>query len=105
MGKILDYEEMLYHLDQLDSNVIRKMPPIGYTTHGYPIPHYTYGTGSAHVILTAGTHATELIGNCFLILACAGNKCLSFPQHTGESNPPCLRNICMYINIIWFILS
>ena len=67
MGKILDYEEMLYHLDQLDSNVIRKMPPIGYTTHGYPIPHYTYGTGSAHVILTAGTHATELIGNCFLI--------------------------------------
>lgn len=67
MGKILDYEEMVHHLDQLDPKVIRKMPPIGYTTHGYPLSHYIYGNGDAHVILTAGTHATELIGNCFLI--------------------------------------
>lgn len=67
MTKILDYEQMNEILNNLDTNIIKKEEPIGYTTFNYPINHYTYGNGPYHVILIAGTHASELISNVFLI--------------------------------------
>ena len=67
MGKILDYDEMNEILDGLDSSVIKKEKPIGYTYFGYPINHYVYGHGKYHVIITGGTHSGELISNVFVI--------------------------------------
>ena len=67
MGKILDYDEMNEILDNLDSKVIKKEKPIGYTYFGYPIEHYVYGHGRYHVIITGGTHSSELISNVFVI--------------------------------------
>ena len=67
MGKILDYDEMNDILDSFDSNVIKKEKPIGYTYFGYPIDHFVYGHGKYHVIITGGTHSSELISNVFVI--------------------------------------
>lgn len=64
-ARILDYEQMNEHLDQL--KICQEHQEIGTTTFGYPIRYFTYGHGPNHVILTAGTHAVELITNCFLI--------------------------------------
>lgn len=67
MAKILDFEEMKKILASLNKNIIIKQKPIGYTYFGYPIDHYTYGHGDYHLIITAGTHAVELITNAFVI--------------------------------------
>lgn len=67
MKKILDYEEMNELLDNLNSNIIREVEPIGYSAFEQPIRHFIYGTGKEHVILTAGIHASELITNIFLL--------------------------------------
>lgn len=67
MGKILDYDEMNDILDGLDSKIIKKKKPIGYTYFGYPIDHFAYGHGKYHVIITGGTHSSELISNVFVI--------------------------------------
>lgn len=64
-SRILDYEQMNERLDQLKLCVEQK--EIGRTTFDYPIRHFTFGNGPYHIILTAGTHAVELITNCFLI--------------------------------------
>ena len=67
MGKILDYDEMNDILNSLDSNIIKKEKPIGYTYFGYPIDYYVYGHGKYHVIITGGTHSAELISIVFVI--------------------------------------
>ena len=67
MGKILDYDEMNDILDGLDSKIIKKKKPVGYTYFGYPIDHFVYGHGKYHVIITGGTHSSELISNVFVI--------------------------------------
>ena len=67
MEKILDYDEMNEILNNLDSKVIKKEKPIGYTYFGYPINHFVYGHGRYHVIITGGTHSAELISNVFVI--------------------------------------
>lgn len=67
MGKILDYNQMLETLKRCDQGEVKRAQPIGVTRFGYPLEHYVYGHGEEHVIITAGTHATELIGNCFLL--------------------------------------
>jgi hypothetical protein len=65
--KILDYEEMIDILNNMVGENIKEEEPIGKTTFGYDIKHYTYGVGEYHVILTAGTHSVELITNCFIL--------------------------------------
>ncbi len=67
MSKILDYEQMLEMLSKLNSNIIKEENPIGNSNFGEPIRHYSYGHGKYHVILTAGTHSSELITNVFLL--------------------------------------
>ncbi|MBR3230330.1 MAG: hypothetical protein IKF91_05865 [Bacilli bacterium] len=65
MKRLLDFEEMN---DLLSSFInIKKCEPIGFTNFGYPIDHYCYGNGNNHVIITGGTHASELISNIFVI--------------------------------------
>ena len=65
MKRVLDFEEMNNLLSSLDN--IKKCEPIGFTNFGYPIDHYSYGNGINHVIITGGTHASELISNIFVI--------------------------------------
>lgn len=67
MKKILDYEEMLDLLDSLNPDIIKKEGAIGKSEFGEDILSYSYGHGDNHVILTAGTHSSELIGNIFLL--------------------------------------
>lgn len=65
MKKILDFEEMNDLLSSFKN--IKKCDPIGFTNFGYPIDHYSFGNGNNHVIITGGTHASELISNIFVI--------------------------------------
>ena len=65
MKRLLDFEEMNELLSSLGN--IKKCEPIGFTNFGYPIDHYSYGHGDNHVIITGGTHASELISNVFVI--------------------------------------
>ena len=65
MKRLLDFEEMNDLLSSLDN--IKKCEPIGFTNFGYPIDHYSYGNGENHVIITGGTHSSELISNIFVI--------------------------------------
>ena len=67
MSKILDYDQMNEILDSLDKKIIKKEEPIGFTFFGYPIDHYVYGHGKYHLIITGGTHSSELISNVFVI--------------------------------------
>lgn len=67
MSKILDYEQMLDFLAKLNPKIIKEEKPIGNSNFGEPIRHYSYGKGKYHVILTAGTHSSELITNIFLL--------------------------------------
>lgn len=66
MKRILDYEEMKDFLNSLDKCIV-KDEPIGFSNFGYPIDHYHYGHGDNHVIMTGGTHGSELISNIFVI--------------------------------------
>ena len=65
MKKLLDFEEMNKILSSLKN--IKKCEPIGFTNFGYPIDHYSFGHGGNHVIITGGTHSSELISNIFVI--------------------------------------
>ena len=65
MKRVLDFEEMNGLLSSLKN--IKKCKPIGFTNFGYPIDHYSYGNGKNHVIITGGTHSSELISNIFVI--------------------------------------
>lgn len=65
MKRLIDFDEMNEILSNL--NNIKKCEPIGYTNFGYPIDHYSYGSGDNHVIMTGGTHASELISNVFVV--------------------------------------
>ena len=67
LRRLLDFEEMNEILSSLNNKVVRKEKPIGYTFFNYPIDHYVYGHGKYHVIMTAGTHAAELISNVFVV--------------------------------------
>lgn len=67
MKRILDFDEMNALLGSFDGDVIKKCEPIGFTSFGYPIDHYSYGYGDNHVIITGGTHSSELISNIFVI--------------------------------------
>lgn len=67
MKKLIDYYEMNEILESLDDRFIKKCEPIGFTNFGFPIDHYKYGNGENHVIMTGGTHSSELISNVFVV--------------------------------------
>lgn len=63
--RILDFTKLNECLDKLET--VHEEKPLGKTSFGYPIRYFTYGTGEHHVIITAGTHAVELISNHYVI--------------------------------------
>ena len=68
-NKILDYEQVLEKLKSIkqSSNIIKKEKPIGITSYGLPILHYTCGSGKNHVVLSAVQHGCEIVTTNFLI--------------------------------------
>lgn len=68
-NKILDYKQVLKKLNNIEcySNKIKREEPIGKTSYGLPILHYTVGTGKNHVVLSAAQHGCEIITTEFLI--------------------------------------
>jgi len=68
-NKILDYMQVLSRLKEIEekSNKIKFQKPIGKTTYGLPILHYTVGTGKNHIVLGAAQHGSEIITTNFLI--------------------------------------
>lgn len=68
-NRILDYIQVLNKLRELEekSNKIKFQKPIGKTTYGLPILHYTVGTGKNHMVLGAAQHGSEIITTNFLI--------------------------------------
>lgn len=64
-NRILDFEQLNECLDNF--TIIKEEVPLGNTQFGYPIRHFSFGSGENHVIITAGTHSTELITNQYVI--------------------------------------
>lgn len=62
MNKILDYEQVIQLLQKItDSSLITTHDPIGYSTFGLPISHYSIGNGKNHIVITGATHGAEII--------------------------------------------
>lgn len=62
MNNILDYEQVIEKLQKIISNgKMQENKPIGYSTFGLPISHYTYGNGQNNIVISGATHGCELI--------------------------------------------
>lgn len=68
-NRILDYKQVLKKLEQIEqnSNILKKEKPIGITSYGLPIFHYTAGSGKNHIVLSAVQHGCEIITTNFLL--------------------------------------
>lgn len=67
-NKILDYEQVLDKLNFLSaSSRINAHTPIGFTSFGLPILHYSVGNGKNHIVLSGATHGCELISTSFIL--------------------------------------
>lgn len=68
--QILDYKSYNKRLDDLINgnykNRVIKLPNLGYTSCGFPIEHYSIGSGKIHVVFMAGCHGNEIIGVDFV---------------------------------------
>lgn len=65
-NEIKDYEQVLERLDTIVENKenvrkIEKKEPIGFSTFGYPILHYTIGRGKKHIVIEGDRHGAEII--------------------------------------------
>lgn len=69
INRILDYGQVLNELKRIElaSNRVKIQEPIGTTTYGLPILHYTAGTGKNHIVLSAAQHGCEIITTDFLL--------------------------------------
>jgi len=56
---MLDYEQVNEKLTNM--NKIKKSEPLGLSTFGLPISHYTYGNGINHVVISGAIHGSEII--------------------------------------------
>lgn len=65
---IKNYKQVQEKLKKIVSlGKIKREEPIGYTTFGFPIEHYSLGEGKKHIILEAGIHGCEIITVDFLL--------------------------------------
>lgn len=68
----LNYKEInekinsLINNDTLTNKIIKEKP-IGYTTYGLPIDHYTLGKGPKHIVVSGSYHAAEIITSIFVV--------------------------------------
>ena len=67
MNNILDYEQVIDKLKNLASNNIIENSPIGYSTFGLPISHYTFGSGKKNIVVSGATHGSEIISTDFVL--------------------------------------
>lgn len=68
---ILDYEKYNQRLSEIMNNPnnkfeVVKHEPLGKTTCGFDIDHYSIGHGPMHVVYMAGVHGNEIIGVDFV---------------------------------------
>lgn len=68
-NRILDYKQVFNKLNYIQgrSQDFKREKPIGTTTYGLPIFHYTYGTGKNHIVLSGAQHGCEIITTDFLL--------------------------------------
>ena len=69
--RILDFEQVNEELERL-KNTYSKIPiiendPIAITRLGYPIRHFSVGSGDKHILIVAGTHGSEIISVDFAL--------------------------------------
>lgn len=68
--EILDYDSYHKRLDNLlegpKKNPVAKHLPIGYSSCGFSIDHYSIGNGPIHIVYLGGAHGNEIIGVDFI---------------------------------------
>ena len=65
--EILDYDKFYQRLNNIylnpnNENIVQRHEPIGYTKCGFPIEHYSIGSGPMHIVYMGGAHGNEIIG-------------------------------------------
>lgn len=66
---ILDYEQVEEMLEQITSNsdLIAQQPDLATTKYGLPIHYYTIGHGNKEIVITGGTHGSEIVTVDFVL--------------------------------------
>lgn len=69
--EILNYKKYQKRIKEITHNPqnINKIvvnEPLTYTNFGFPVDHFTIGTGDKHIIFMGGTHSNEIIGIDFV---------------------------------------
>lgn len=69
MNNILDYKQVLHELKTMvsENSILKELCPIGYSTYGLPINHYTIGSGNYHIVVSGATHGSEIITTDFVL--------------------------------------
>lgn len=68
----LDYQDVNHKIEEMinnseNINQIIKQKPLGYTSFGLPINHYTIGNGPKHIVVSGSYHAAEIITTIFAV--------------------------------------
>ncbi len=68
----LDYQDVNNKIEEMinsseNINQILKQKPLGYTSFGLPINHYTIGNGPKHIVVSGSYHAAEIITTIFAV--------------------------------------
>lgn len=68
----LDAQEVNNKIEQIintkeNKNQVKKERPLGYSTYGLSINHYTMGNGPKHIIVSGSYHAAEIITTIFVV--------------------------------------
>lgn len=70
--EILDYDLFYQRLSEILNNpqnkfLVKKHSPIGKSSCGFSIEHYSIGEGAMHILYMAGAHGNEIIGPDFVL--------------------------------------
>jgi len=84
--EIVDYHCFYQRLQEILENpnnkfVVNAHQPIGYSSCGFPLEHYSIGNGPIHIVYMGGAHGNEIIGVDFVLQLmknlALGNGCFS----------------------------
>lgn len=69
--EFITYDKLNEYLNELTrhkyKNQVIKQKPLAYSPCGFPVEHYSIGSGKKHLTIIAGTHGTEIIGIDFML--------------------------------------
>lgn len=69
--EFITYDKLNEYLNELTrhkyKNQVIKQKPLAYSPCGFPVEHYSIGSGKKHLTIIAGTHGTEIIGIDFIV--------------------------------------